>query len=286
MVVPGSQPVARAGRGGGARRRLPRRRLRLALGRLLDVPGHEPRHPPARRALRLDLEPQLRGPPGPRRAHAPRLARRWPPPPPSRGTSSTSGSGRLMEPVKVDLRRRVRARPRGRRHRPDHPQAVPQAGRADRLRRVPLLRLEAKEDGWDLPPNPILATGPNFGCGSSREHAPWALEDYGFRAVVRRVVRRHLLLQLHEDRAAPGRAARGRGQGADGRRARPRSTSRRSRSASTAAPSRSSCTPRRAGACSRASTTSAIALQHDDEIAAYEAERERRVPPVPSTLAI
>jgi 3-isopropylmalate/(R)-2-methylmalate dehydratase small subunit len=42
----------------------------------------------------------------------------------------------------------------------------------------------AKEDGWHLPANPILATGPNFGCGSSREHAPWALQDYGFRAVV------------------------------------------------------------------------------------------------------
>src|SRR6201990_2998653 len=37
---------------------------------------------------------------------------------------------------------------------------------------------------WDLPPNPILAAGRNFGCGSSREHAPWALEDYGFRAIV------------------------------------------------------------------------------------------------------
>ena len=42
----------------------------------------------------------------------------------------------------------------------------------------------AKEPGWKLPPNPILAAGRNFGCGSSREHAPWALEDYGFRAVV------------------------------------------------------------------------------------------------------
>ena len=42
----------------------------------------------------------------------------------------------------------------------------------------------AQEPGWDLPSNPILATGRNFGCGSSREHAPWALEDYGFRAVV------------------------------------------------------------------------------------------------------
>jgi 3-isopropylmalate/(R)-2-methylmalate dehydratase small subunit len=30
----------------------------------------------------------------------------------------------------------------------------------------------------------ILLTGPNFGSGSSREHAPWALEDYGFRAVI------------------------------------------------------------------------------------------------------
>jgi 3-isopropylmalate/(R)-2-methylmalate dehydratase small subunit len=42
----------------------------------------------------------------------------------------------------------------------------------------------AKEPGWDLPPNPILATGRNFGCGSSREHAPWGLQDYGFRAIV------------------------------------------------------------------------------------------------------
>jgi 3-isopropylmalate/(R)-2-methylmalate dehydratase small subunit len=31
---------------------------------------------------------------------------------------------------------------------------------------------------------PILVTGRNFGCGSSREHAVWALEDFGFRAVV------------------------------------------------------------------------------------------------------
>ena len=30
----------------------------------------------------------------------------------------------------------------------------------------------------------ILVAGKNFGCGSSREHAPWALLDYGFRAVI------------------------------------------------------------------------------------------------------
>ena len=36
----------------------------------------------------------------------------------------------------------------------------------------------------ELEPNPILVTGPNFGCGSSREHAPWALQDFGFRAII------------------------------------------------------------------------------------------------------
>jgi 3-isopropylmalate/(R)-2-methylmalate dehydratase small subunit len=30
----------------------------------------------------------------------------------------------------------------------------------------------------------ILVAGDNFGCGSSREHAPWALTDFGFRAVI------------------------------------------------------------------------------------------------------
>jgi 3-isopropylmalate/(R)-2-methylmalate dehydratase small subunit len=42
----------------------------------------------------------------------------------------------------------------------------------------------AKGPDWSLPKNPILVTGRNFGCGSSREHAPWALEDYGFQAIV------------------------------------------------------------------------------------------------------
>ena len=42
----------------------------------------------------------------------------------------------------------------------------------------------AREPGWELPRNTILVAGRNFGCGSSREHAAWALQDYGFEAII------------------------------------------------------------------------------------------------------
>jgi 3-isopropylmalate/(R)-2-methylmalate dehydratase small subunit len=42
-----------------------------------------------------------------------------------------------------------------------------------------------RREGLELDPGrPILVAGRNFGCGSSREHAVWALEDFGFKAVV------------------------------------------------------------------------------------------------------
>ena len=54
--------------------------------------------------------------------------------------------------------------------------------------------LRFKEDGSENPDfvlnkpayrkATILVAGDNFGCGSSREHAPWALKDYGFRVVI------------------------------------------------------------------------------------------------------
>jgi 3-isopropylmalate/(R)-2-methylmalate dehydratase small subunit len=45
-----------------------------------------------------------------------------------------------------------------------------------------LNRPEVQEEGAPRPT--VLVAGDNFGCGSSREHAPWALHDFGFRAVV------------------------------------------------------------------------------------------------------
>ena len=71
MVVPGSGLVKAQAEREGPARDLSRGRLRLARARLFDVPGDERRSARAGRALRLDQQPQLRGPAG----------RRWPHPP-------------------------------------------------------------------------------------------------------------------------------------------------------------------------------------------------------------
>lgn len=43
---------------------------------------------------------------------------------------------------------------------------------------------DAELNSVDAAEHRVLVAGDNFACGSSREHAPWALLDYGFRAVV------------------------------------------------------------------------------------------------------
>jgi 3-isopropylmalate/(R)-2-methylmalate dehydratase large subunit len=64
LVVPGSGLV-KAGRARRPGQDLQGRRLRMARAGLLDVPGHERRPPGTGRALRVDLQPQLRRPSGP-----------------------------------------------------------------------------------------------------------------------------------------------------------------------------------------------------------------------------
>ena len=86
-----------AGRGRGAGQDLHGRRLRVARGRLQHVPGHESRQARAGPALRLDQQPQLRGPAGQGRPHAPGLRPPWPPPPPWPGISSISAIGSTSE---------------------------------------------------------------------------------------------------------------------------------------------------------------------------------------------
>ena len=66
----GLRPGEGAGGSRRARQDFQGRRLRLARAGLLDVPRHEPGQAQARRALRLDLEPQLRRPPGLQGPHA------------------------------------------------------------------------------------------------------------------------------------------------------------------------------------------------------------------------
>ena len=101
LVVPGTRTGAAAGRGRGARQGLRRLRRRVAQRRLLDVPGHEPRPAGAGGAQRVHVQPQLRGPPGQGRPHAPRLARSSPPRPLSAARSRAPRTSSRPRPRRV-----------------------------------------------------------------------------------------------------------------------------------------------------------------------------------------
>ena len=128
----------------------------------------------------------------------------------------------------------------------------------------------------------ILVAGPNFGTGSSREHAVWAIKDYGFQAVISPPLRRHLPQQLHQERprAGAGRPPRSASSCCAAVEADPTleltiDVERRTLSAPghRARGRRSRSTTPSASASSRASTTSASPCAHEDAITAFEATR-------------
>src|SRR5438094_1972317 len=161
---------------------------------MFDVSGNEPGHPGVRRALRLDQQPQLRRAAGPRRAH------------PSRQSGHGRGGGHrraLCRREGVELQVNPFRTHTG-------SVAVLDRPNVDTDQIIPkqfLKRVERTGFGeflfydWRFLPDgqpdnsfplnepryngaSILIAGKNFGCGSSREHAPWSLADYVFRAII------------------------------------------------------------------------------------------------------
>ena len=191
LVVPGSMAVRAQAEEEGLERGLHRGRRAVALGGLLDVPGHEPGQAERGRAQRVHLQSQLRGPPGQGRADAPGLARgrrrhrRDRPPGRTRRPVEESPE---MEPFVTHAGRAVPLR----RNNVDTDQIIP----AEYLKRVSRAGFgEGLFAAWREDPSfvlnqpqydgaTILVAGTDFGTGSSREHAVWALTDYGFRAVI------------------------------------------------------------------------------------------------------
>ena len=185
---------ARAGRIRRAGRDLHRRGRRVAPGRLLDVPGDESRPAGAGGALRVDVQPQFRRPPGQGRPHASGVAGRCRG---HRGARHAVRAGRFELTIDGRISMEAFHTHTGigvplRRSNVDTDQIIP----AVYLKRVTRTGFE---DGlfaaWRNDPSfvlnlspfdkgSVLVAGPDFGTGSSREHAVWALMDYGFRVVI------------------------------------------------------------------------------------------------------
>src|SRR5208282_727638 len=158
----------------------------MARARLLDVHVDERRQGGRRRASRLDLEPQFRGAAGP-----------WRPPPPSPAGSPTcaslperkrmekfttlTGVAAPLPMINVDTDKILPA---------VYLKTIERTG----LGKVLFDEVRYHPDGSENPDfvlnqapyrqARILVGGDNFGCGSSREHAPWALLDFGISCVI------------------------------------------------------------------------------------------------------
>ena len=132
----------------------------------------------------------------------------------------------------------------------------------------------AKQPGWDLPANPILATGPELRLRLVARARPVGAAGLRLPRGRRGELRRHLLLQLHEDRAAaraPRRRRRARGDGGGGGGDRPRGARGARQRAHVR---RSSSTTTRGTGCSTGSTTSRS-----------PSSRTRRSPPTSPTAS-
>ena len=101
------------------------------------------------------------------------------------------------------------------RHRHDHPQAVSQDDQAHRPRHRAVFGDALQRGRHARTPDfvlnkpayrqaKIIVAGDNFGCGSSREHAPWALLDFGVTLRHLHQLRRHFLQQLLQERHPAG----------------------------------------------------------------------------------
>ena len=183
--------------------------------------------PPGERSARQPVEPQLRGPPGPRRSHAPRPVRRWPLPLPSPVTSWTfAGVGTFRESQSAPFE--VTRFPPSTGANVDTDQIIPAKQNLKRIERTGYgpFAFEA----WRNDPNFVLNdtryAGAHQSClaqegtsASGRE--PRAPPRVGHRGPRRRggdraAVRRHLQEQLLEGGPAHDRAAAGRHRLADG----------------------------------------------------------------------
>ena len=282
MVVPGSEQVRAQAEAEGLDQVFNAAGFDWRDGGLLDVPGHEPGH---------------RSRPGERCAST--SNRNF------EGRQGRGGRTHLVSPAdgrrgrhRGPLRRHPRpgAEPHGARHaRSRGPVSVLDRADVDTDQIIPkqfLKRVERTGFGeflfYDWAQGARLgpaartrssSPGPNFGCGSSREHAPWALQDYGFQAIVAPsfadIFRSNctkiglLPVVLPEEDVARARWRPARREvdlealevRFDGRAVPVRD---RRRSAATA--------------CSTGLDDIALTLQQDDAIAAYERDRERTGP--------